>query len=416
MQIKFKAPGGAIQAALSVVSIVAPRPITPQGGSGYLFVVRGDRCYLYSRDVTRVARADFAIERIEGEGAFIYPAENVGLLERAGDGDITFTATSEGDTHRVSFLADSGAKDSRATYDPRLMTPCDKDVESATEERVFCVGILKEALRQAKPFLLDGDKKGGDQDRFKAAQIMDATKPDWAKGDGYLYAADGVTSIYFESEAFLGRSLHVHGQHFPALTSFLGRASGEVRVRKGQNMSFAIDDKGRVFGWAHHNAVHGRFIYYGFDADNYVFDVPVSAVLSALKYMQSGLGSKRDKIKLTYDAAQENLTFYAIEGAAETASFPVPVVPRDGCAKQDLSFFVNIHHLIAILGDAKGDRLMMRISNLPKNEVRTKDTAMVRTVDFFLMDADGKVVPGNEDSKPEGAYLCRVTRFLPSYN
>lgn len=414
MQIKFKTNAAALQEALAIVGIVSPRPITPQGGSGYLFVVRDNRCYLYSRDATRVARADIAVEEVEGTGAFIYPAEYVGLLGRAGDGDIEFTATSEGEVHRVSFQSSSGAKDSRTTYDPRLLAPCDKDFEAATGERAFPVGVLKEALRQAKPFILEADKKMENQEHLKSVQVYDGTKPEWASGNGVLYAANGTTAIYFQSDAFTDKGLAIHGQHLSAVTSFLGRASGEVTMRRGTNMTFAVDSKGRVLGWTHHEKMHGRFHYYGLHSDAFVYDVPVSAFLSALKYMQSGLG-KRDKIKVAFSHADSSVSFSALESNAETASFPVPVIPHEGSKESNVEFFANINHIMAMVADAKGDRLMFRIAVLPKNEQRPKETYMLRTMDSFLMDADGKVVPGSAESKPEGAYQCQVTRFVPSY-
>jgi len=413
MQIKFKTEATALHDALAIVGIVTPRPITPQGGSGYLFVIRGERCFLYSRDSLRVVRADFAIEPIEGEGAFIYPAENIGLLERAGDGGITFTASSEGDVHRVSFLADSGAKDSRTTYDPRLMTPCDKDVDAATEERSFAVGILKEALREARPFIADAEDKKAD-DHFKTVQIFDGSNKNWAKGNGTLFAATSVTAFFFQSEAFIDKGLAVHGQHLTSLASFLGRCVGEVKIRKGPNMTFAMDTEGHVLGWTHHEKTHGKYTYYGLANDSFVFDVPVSAALSALKYMQSGLGSKRDKIKVAFETANPQISFFAAEGNAETSSFPVPVIPHEGSKAEDVSFFVNINHLIHILSNSKGDRVMLRVAILPKSDKRPKDTYMIRTIDSFLMDKDGKIVPGSEESKPEGAFACRVTRFVPS--
>lgn len=413
MQIRFKAQAKDLHDALSVVSIVAPRPITPQGGSGFLFVVRGERCYLYSRDALRVARADFAIEPLEGEGAFIYPAENVGLLERAGDGAITFTASSEGETHRVSFLADSGAKDSRSTYDPRLMSTCDKDVEAATDERTFSVGILREALRQARPFLAgDADKRA--EDHFKTLQVFDGSNPSWAKGNGTLFAANGVTAFFFQSEAFTDKGLAIHGSHLGSVTSFLGRCSGQVSIRRGANMTFATDERGNVLGWTHHDKTHTRYSYYALSNDQFAFDVPVTATVSALKYMQSGLGTKRDKIKVSFEAADPKFVFSAIEGNSETASFPVPVIPHEGSKAEDMSFFVNINHLIALLADSKGDRTMLRVAVLAKNDKRPKDSAMIRAIDTFLMDKDGKIVPGSEDSKPEGTFACRVTRFVPS--
>lgn len=413
MQIRFKTQASELNAALAIVGTVTPRPITPQGGSGYLFVVRGDRCYLYSRDSLRVARADFPIEALEGEGAFIYPAENIGLLDRAGDGSIVFTATSEGENHKVSFLADSGAKDSRSTYDPRLMSTCDKDVEAATNEKVFSVGILKEAIRQAKPFLAEESDKRA-EDHFKTVQIFDGSKPEWAKGDGTLFAATGVTAFYFQSEAFQDKGLAIHGQHLGFVTSFLGRCDGQVTLRKGPNMTFATDEKGHVLGWTHHEKTHGKYTYYSLTNDTYIFDVPVSAALSALKYMQAGLGAKRDKIKVVFEAASPQLSFWAAEGNSETSSFPVPVIPHEGSKAENLQFFCNINHLMHLLSDAKGDRVMMRIAVMPKNEKRPKDTAMIRTIDTFLMDKDGKIVPGSEEAKPEGAFACRVTRFVPS--
>lgn len=417
MQIRFKTQASELNAALAIVGTVTPRPITPQGGSGYLFVVRGERCFLYSRDSLRVARAEFAIEPLEGEGAFIYPAENIGLLDRAGDGSITFTATvdPEKDTYRVAFQADSGAKDSRTTYDPRLMTPCDKDVEAAADEKVFSVGLLKEALRQARPFLVsESDKEFKNAaDHLKTVQIFDQSKPEWAKGDGTLFAATGVTCFWFQSEAFLGKGVAIHGQHLSFVASFLGRCEGQVKIRKGPNMTFAIDEKGHVLGWTHHEKVHEKFSYYSLTTDSYFFDVPVSAMLSALRYMQSGLG-KMNKIRISFEAANPQLSFWASGGNSETSSFPVPVIQHEGSKAEDLQFFCNINHLLHLLEDAKGDRVMMRIAVMPKNDKRPKDTVMIRTIDQFLMDGDGKIVPGSEEAKPEGTFACRVTRFVPN--
>jgi len=411
MQIKFKAQAGDLNEALAIVGTVTPRPITPQGGSGYLFVVRGERCFLYSRDSLRVARADFPIEPIEGEGAFIYPAENIGLLDRAGDGVITFTASSEGDTHRVAFQADSGAKDSRTTYDPRLMLPCDKDVESATNEKSFSVGILREAFRQARPFLADDSDKHA-AEHLRTVQIFDQSKPEWAKGDGTLFAATGVTAFFFQSDGFVGKGLAIHGQHLGFLANFLNRCSGQVTLRRGANMTFAINDKGHVLGWTHHEKTHEKFSTYSLSNDTYVFDVPVSAALSALKYMQSGLRPKQEKIRVSLESDQ--LTFWAAESNSETSSFPVPLIPQADSSKENLQFFVNISHFSNILSDIKGDRVQMRITVLPVTQQRTKAQAMIRTVDAFLMDKDGKVIPGSEEAKPEGAFACRVIRFVPS--
>ncbi len=411
--IRFRASAKALQDALHIVSLVPPRPITATGGCGFLFVVRGDLCFLYSRDSLRVARATFPIQDVEGEGMFIYPAENIGLLERAGDGMLSFTASSEEDVHQVQFSAESGATASRTSYDPRLLATCDKDLDAAVAGHSFPVGLLKEAFREAKPFLPGDDDKRA-EDHYRGIQIFDASKPEWAKGDGTLFAATGVVAFYFFCEAFIGKGLAIHGQHLGSLTSFLGKSTGSVEIKRGTNMTFAINSQGHVLGWVHHDKTHAKFSTYGLSNDQFVFDVPVGAAVSALKYMSAGLGNKRSKIKVSFTGSEPQIVFSAIEGSSETKSFPVPVVPHEGSKVEDLTFYCNINHLMPVIADAKGDRVMLRIAVRAKDASRPKDTAMVRTIDTFLLDGDGKIVPGSADTKPEGAYSCMVTRFVPS--
>lgn len=413
MKIEFRAQAADINEALGVVSIVPPRPITPQGGSGYLFVVKGERCFLYSSDSLHTARAEFPIEPVEGEGSFIYPSENIGLLKLAGDGTITFSVSSEGDVHKVSFKSTSGAKDSRSSYDPRLMSTCDKAVEAATNEKVFPVGVLREALTNAKAFIADG-KENRPDDHFKTAQIFDSSKPEWAKGDGVLLAATGVTAFYFQSDAFVGKGLAIHSQHLGLVSTFFGQCQGEVTIRSGTNMTFATDSKGRVLGWTNHEKTHPRFVFYALDLDTVKLDVPVGAMTSAVRYMLSALGKTQDKIRVVYEASEQRIFLRSAASNSETESFPVPVIPQADSAAQDVSFFCNIHHLFNLLSGAKGDRVSLRLAVQEKNEKRSKEVVLARTIDEFLLDKDGKVVPGTSEGKPEGAYQCRVTRFMPS--
>jgi hypothetical protein len=57
----------------------------------------------------------------------------------------------------------------------------------------------------------------------------------------------------------------------------------------------------------------------------------------------------------------------------------------------------------------------MRVTILPADERRPKDTAMLRTIDEFLIDTDGKVIGGSGvETQPENTFRCRVTRYMPS--
>ena len=101
--VSFKVQPAALNAALDVVKIVEPRPFTPQGASGFLFVVRKDAdgkdlCFIYSRDETRMARAHCEISDVQGEGAFILPGsiDSFKFVENP----ITFTADCVGKASR----------------------------------------------------------------------------------------------------------------------------------------------------------------------------------------------------------------------------------------------------------------------------------------------------------------------------
>ena len=412
--MKFQAKAADLNAALDIVSIVPPRPITQQGGAGYLFVVQGSTCYVYTRDALRVARADFPIEGVEGEGAFIYPADYIQGFRFLQDEVLTFEAVSEGDVHTVKYTSRSGAGAERTSYDPKLMAAFGKDVDSATNERTFAVPLLREAISLAKPFLAKPqDNKA--EDHYKAIQIFDASNEAWAKGDGSLYAADGTQAFYFYCEAFKGKGLGLHGQHLGFVTSFLAKCDGDVTIKTGQNMTFAIDSKGRVLGWAHHAKTHQKYSYYALRNDKFVFDVPVRALVNALKYTGTELDAKRDKIRLTYSSDNNELSFTVIEGNSKAKSFPVPVSPKEGSETRDFSFSVNLYHFIDLLEGAKGDRLEMRVTLLLADDRHPKDRAMIRTIDEFLLDKDGRVVGGSGvEKQPENSYQCRVTRFMPS--
>jgi hypothetical protein len=412
--MKFKAKAADLNAALTIVSLVPPRAITPQGGSGYLFIVRGDTCYVYSRDSLRVARADFPVTDVEGEGAFIYPADYTEGFRFLQDEVISFEATSEGDTHTIKYSSGSGAEAERTSYDPKLMAACDKDVEAATNERDFSVAILREAIGLTKPFLAK-PQDNRVEDQYKAIQVFDASNDAWAKGDGTLFAANGTQAFYFYCDAFKGKGLGLHGQHLPFISGFLAKCEGQVTIKTGQNMTFAIDGKGRVLGWAHHAKGHQKYAYYALKNDTLVFDVPVRALLNALKYTKTELEAKRDKIRLTYTAATNELSFTVVEGNAKAKSFPVPVLPKEESESRDFTFGVNLYHVIDLLEGAKGDRLEMRVMILPADARRPKETAMFRTIDEFLIDDEGKVIGGSGvETQPENTYRCRVTRFVPS--
>lgn len=408
MKIKFNATE--LIAALDVVSIVTPKPVTPAVGAGYLFVVREGRCYVYSRDALSVARADFPLAEVEGEGSFVYPAEYIGALRFLDGHTCTIEAEAqEDDRYVVRYSASNGAKSERSSFDPRLLSTCDEDLDATTASFEFSSSLLRESIRLAKPFLSDaGDTRVEEQ--FKALQIYD--KAESAKGDGHLFASDATRAFYFWCSAFSGKHLEVHGQHLSALQSFLAK-SDKVEFRVGNHFTFAVNSKGHVLGWPKHSKTHGKFSYYPPKNDNFVFLLSKSQFLAALQYIRSELDSKRDRIRIGYNYERKQLILSISEGTSKTESHPIPLEVKEVegvplTQPRDWQFNCNIDHLIDLVRDVKAPKVEFRVW-VAHPEGRPKEVAMFRTVDDFRIDAAGKVVVEAEGE----SFSCRVTRFTP---
>ena len=414
LQIKVKAAD--LNAALDIVSIVPPRPVALPGGqtgAGYLFVVTDGKCSVYSRDNIHVARADMALEEASGDGSFIYPADQIQGFRYLQDDVLTFTVSSEGDVHKVSYTGLSNVDDERTTYDPKLMSRCDDEVKAATGEWIFPVAILRDAIGLAKPFMNVAEQA---DDVLKTIQVFDDTNEAWAKGDGVLFAANGVACFYFYCDAFKGKGLGIHNQHFPFVLSFLSKCSGDVTIKRGQNMTFAINDKGSVLGWAHQTKRHQKYGYYALSQDKMVFDVPVDVVQHALAYMKVKLGSASDtKIKVTISAASKEMIFSMTQSNAKGKTTAIVINPHADTTLEDKTFGVNLDQFTALMSGAKSDRMVLRLSFLAPNEKRPKEQTMIRTLDEFVVDHDGKVIGGSGvKSPPEGSFRCLVTRYVSS--
>lgn len=423
MELKFKLQASALNAALEVVSIVTPKPITQDGGAGYLFVVRKDddgsgkdRCYVYSQDSYRVARADFEVTEVEGEGPFIYPSAHIGAFKFA-EGEISFHITNddEAETYVVKYDLGSEAGGERVSFNPKLMSTCDNKLREAEGEQEFPVAILQEALSMGKPFMSkDTDNRA--EDHLKSVQIFGGEDEATARGDGTLYASNGIQCFWFACDAFKGHPLAVHGKHLPFLQSFLAKAEGSLTIKSGANMMFALDGVGRVFGWVKHDNTYKKYSYYARSADQYVLTVPKAQVINQLRYMKTELSAKRDKIRIEYDAAGKTLRFQVVDGDSKAVSMPINIEVVEA-QDADVSTNANIDHFLELFEGSKAGEVELRIAILAKNDKRPKEQIMFRTVDIFWLDAEGTVVGGNtvrEGGEPEGAFKCQVTRYVPS--
>lgn len=411
MGIKFKLSASDLNRALDVVKVVQPKPLTPQGEQGYLFVVRGPRCYIYSRDTTRVARADFPIEEVEGEGAFVYPDKVAGLRMLQGPMSIETESNAEGNP--IVRYRCEGSVSEKIGFDPRLMSPFDKEYDAATDERTLPAPVLRVAVAEAKKYLLQPDDTKAEEN-FKTMQIFDDSKEEWSKGNGNLYASDSTQMLYFWCDAFKGKGLAIHSNHISNLTSFLAKTNGDVTFRTGPNMTFVTDVEGGILGWAHHTKTHAKYKYYALSGDKFVLKVNQAQILRSLKHLRSELDPTYNKVKLMWSDADKRLTFQINDGKNKVEGIPVPVNTVVESTGEDLSCFANVDHLISLFEGVSANEAEFRLCPVAPSPSRPKGTVVMRTIDNFWLNAEGKLEFGDKDNPPADSYECRVTRFVPA--
>lgn len=420
--IKFKVQASDLMTAVDMVSIVPPRPITPQGNTGYLLVVKkdekgGDVCYIYSQDALRVARASFPISDVEGEGPFIYPAQHIDAFKFV-EGQGTFTVQNEGDAFTVAYDFGKGTGGKRNTFDPRLLGTCDKELEAAINVREFPISLLKEGMSLSAPFTAK-EKDTHVEEHFKTFQVFDASNPDFTKGDGYLYASTGVQAFFLHSDELKGKPLSLHGQHFGVFAQFLQKCDGNIKVLTGANKTFATDSLGRVLGWAHHKKTFTSFSYPKLSLDKTVLIVEKAKMLNSLSFTASELSPTRNKIRVEFDHTASELRFRVTEADSQSTSPPVNVeIPKtvDGTPiseGRDIQTNVNIEHLVELIKNSKSEKVELRL--MVHAGENGKEKVMLRTIDEFWLDAKGHVVGGSgveAGKEPKDAYRCKITRLM----
>ena len=414
--MKFKLQAAALNEALSVVSIVPPRPITPQGGAGYLFVVEDGTCQIYSRDSLHQARAEVKITDADADGSFVYPSDKISSLKYV-DGWIEFESghDEEEDRFWVNYVTEGGAHAERASFDPRLIQSLDEALAKAGDEFVFPAAVFREGLNIVRGYLSKPNNDRVD-DSFKTLQVYAD-----GKGDGHMFAADGIRCCYAFCSAFEGKGLSIHGQHLPFLMAFLGKSTGDITVKMGDGATYAINDSGQVLGWAHHVKKHGKFKYYPFKADGFVLKVPKDLLVRVLRHVRNELDGRKNKTRITYDHEPKTLQFQASEATGKASSIPVGVSPVDlgeqggggKAATEDFAHNINIDQIIDLVDPMRSHEVSLRVAPY-KDEGSGKMAALIRTYEEFLMNDAGKILISSDDEAEGKVHQWRVTRFMPS--
>jgi len=424
-EIKFTVDADQLNKALKMASIVSPQVLAEQE-RGYLFVVGGDRCHIYSKNGGHEARSSFSISDVEGAGFFMYPSDYIGTLSCI-SGPIAFVATEEGKVFKVRHTHGTVGVVDRPSFDPRSMNSFEKDIRAAIDSqqpKVFSIKILQLALGMAKSFAAK-EKEPVAHEFYKTVQVFgDEKDPELAKkASGYLFASNGVEACYFHSDAFVGKGLTAPWQHLPLLEAFLAQSSGSLRVYKTDKCTYVINENNDVVGWPHHSETYQKFSYYSKN-DQIVVRVGWKAMSLQLQYMREGLHKDKKKIRFHFDPSKKEFWFSSVDEGTTINSLTVPL-EEDKENKfteikimEELITNVNVEHMLHIFGGAEGSWVEFRIMILPAGGQRTKALVMFRTIDEFRVSEEGVVcgaasgIEGVQDV-PEGMHVCRVTRFAP---
>lgn len=412
--MKFRVRSADLSDVLKVVTLVSPIVVTLKGLAGFLFVVEGDKCSIHSRDDQRRVKVTVPIQDVEGEGSFVYPADKINALNYL-DGWIEFESGQDGDRYWVKYLSERGAKAEWGVCDPELLQPLDEDLAETSEGFQIPSAILREGLTMTKSYLApSSDNQVGDE--YKLVQLFDATKKEWAQGDGVLFASDHFRAIYFVCEQFKGKGLSIHAKHLPYVMSFLSKCEGNITIRQGENATFMVDAK-KVLGWSHAVKQYGKYSYYPLKMDSFILSTPKAPFMQTLRLVRAELDPIKDKIRVEYE--NQSLQFKLVETSGHAESNPVNVTPvldeekGIGLAGPTGTFAcsVNINHLIEIVEPIKETRVELRASVVNKNG---RDIVLFRTIERFPMDVKGKILIDKNAKDSEEVFVCEVTRFMPS--
>jgi hypothetical protein len=420
--VQFTCDQAGLSEAIRIAELVKPAAVTPNGESGYLFVVRGGACRVEGRTGDTAVCATACVTNVEAEGQFVVRAEHIAALKltRAqATGSISLGAYSSGDTHHVQYAASNGSIACRTTLAARHITALDPMFADWTNPRRYPSAVLREALKMAKPFVVGGQRTKDPAEArhnenaapgHKLVNIYDG------RDDGTLHATNGLERFYFSCDVFKGKPVHVPAKHLSFLLSFLGRCGSEVELRDGEEMTFAVSTNGEhSIGWTRCPVPAVEYKALPRSWDRVTVRVPHGEALQRLKHLREQAEKGRDTIKVRYSSEARALHLGTADGkTATTASLPVELA--DGSESIDYDYSVSAGYLIDLIEGAKAANVELGMIPMEEHSA-AQGGAVFRTTDVFWLNPNGDVV-GGANMIPDPAngpvFKCTVTRLVPS--
>ncbi len=421
--VRFTCDQAELSEALRIAELVKPGAVNAKCEGGHLFILRGGACRIEGRTGDTAVSATVRVTGLEGNGQFVFPAGYLATLKLPRGqvaGSIAIGAYSSGDAHHIQYAASNGSAARRATIAARLFTTLDAMFADSTNHRRYPSAVLREALKMAKPFVVGAQRpKDAADERYNenaspghmVANIHDG------RGDGTLYATNGLKRLYFHSDALKGKPLQLPAKYLSLLISFLGRCGSQVELRDGKTMEFAVSTNGEhSIGWTRCPVPAVEYRVLPRSWDRVTLRVPHGEALQRLKHLRRHLEKDRDTIRLRYVSGARALHLGTVDGRTATSA-ALPVELAEGSENFDYDFSVSAGYLIDLIEGAKATEVELGMFPMAEHG-GSKGGAMFRTTDVFWLDADGHVVGGSNmipDPANGPVFQCKVTRAVPSW-
>jgi hypothetical protein len=414
--MRFTTRASNLIAAERTVSIIPAEPLLRQStrlSAFYRFRVFHENGklsgYMYSRNAVQVARARLELDDLEGEGDVALPVHVTAIFAAVPDDTITIDIDIDDDKRVAVISSTGGLRYELPTYDPRLIAPCERDLESVIGEAELSVAPLREGLTLARSFLPEaGSPLANDPDKahFCTVQVFDGSNTETANGNGCMFASDGTRALFFQSAFLEGSGFAVHQSHLTKLIEFLGKSSGQVCIRRCANMTYAVRREGdQIIGWTRLAKSYQRCAYPSSRHDRWIFRLPKAATLGAIDAAESAIQYAHDShVRLVYTYANPttggNTLHFSTASACRFQGALVATIekPPEVSAEESFDFMVHLGHFRSLFAAAKGNEVELRVATVPPSAQRRRPGGQLRTVEGFTID-------GHE---------CTVTRYMSS--
>lgn len=415
--IKFNVEAQALHRALNLAGVVPPTS-EDNKPAGYLFVVSGETCSIFSRDskAKHEARTSFHISEAEGEGRFMLPSEAVSALKLIKeDQTIQFEASSEDDVFRIRYSFGSSGSSEKVSFDPRAFGSFEKDITKALEEpeKEFPVKALQIALGTTKTWLPKPTDKI-EQPHLRTIKIFgQSDDPAVAKGDGFMFATNGQVACFYRCTAFLGKELLVPEQHLRLIESFLSRSEGRaVKIYSLPNKSYMVNESGDIVGWNTISADHKKFSYLSKN-DEIVLMVTPKDIIDQLKFVKADMASDKFKVRMAYDPTKHSLQFSHVDGNLSGSSLPVSceLIKQTLETEEQILMSIHVDFMLKLFEGLKGNSVEFRVKIIPASSGYPRPRYLFRTIDQYSLTTEGQVVATIEGE--ETLTECQVTRLAP---